>query len=1236
MIDQRLTVRYEDDLGEFIADLRSKNFNSKLEAARYFNLARPTVSRYESGQIMPPLGYLLALALLWARQLASEGKETESFQEGLVQELNKVQRWHYRHKEPSLKPFRNWGEVSAAAEFYLSERRGETGKENAVAKVAAFQDWGEAVEANPFYGREGELAILGQWLLREQCRMVALLGIGGTGKTCLSIKLAQRLSTDFSFVIWRSLRGAPPLDELLADCLQIVSRQPGAALPESLDGRISRLLEYLRKWRCLIVLDNLETILDEGSHQPRYRPGYEGYGELFRRLGESSHQSCLLLTSREKPPELEFLEGRSAPVRSFAVGGLDQVASRLILEERGLRGAAEVLDNLSASYSGNPLALKLVSATILELFGGEVEEFLKQGQLILGGVSRVLDQQFARLSALEQNVMYWLAIGREFVPLAQLQTDSGLVGQKKELLESLKSLHGRSLIERSAGGAAFSQQAVIMEYVTGRLVEEVSRELKDGELNLISRYLLLKAQDKDYIRYSQARLLVRPVLDSLLGVFKSEAVLEQHLASLLPRLRMLPRSEQGYAGGNLVNLLAHLKGELRGYDFSDLNVWQAYLQGVNLQDSSFARADLTGSVFTESFSAISTLSYSPDGKFLAAGCADGEIRLWRVSDSRLLINYQGHAGAVQSLAFSPNSRLLVTGGTDQQVKLWEIVVEGQLYPEGLPCRAVLSGHTEWVWSVAFSPDGKFLASSGSDWQIKIWEVQSGQCLKNLTGHSNSVRAIAISPDGRFLASGGGDRVIKLWEIASGTCIETIPAHDDWVQTLAFSLDGRFLASGSEDRSVKLWALGQETTCVQTLREHQEWIWSIAFSPDSTQLASASGDHTIKLWEVNSGECLQTLQGHRGLVRAVAFHPDGEVLASGGGSRQLRLWEMATGRCFRSVQGHSNPLRAAAFSPDSSLLASSSGDRLLRFWDVRAEALVSDGEITRPLKTWTGHRELVWSLAYSPDGKFLATGSEEGTVKLWEVATGQCLRVMIGHSEWVQSIAFSPDGQWLASGSGDRKVRVWEVATGQCRYILSEHNQWIWSVAFSPDGKLLASSGNDRCIKIWEMAGGRCLRTLPQSIFVLITAFSPDGKYLAASGGPNHAATVWDTATWETCQLLTGHARKIWTLNFSPDSRLLATGSEDGVIKLWEVASGRNLRTWAGHREWLRSLVFSPDERLLASAGEDGTIHLWSPARAESVAIFRSERPYERLNLTGATGLNEAQRASLKALGAFED
>ncbi|MGH9775002.1 MAG: toll/interleukin-1 receptor domain-containing protein [Candidatus Acidiferrales bacterium] len=281
---------------------------------------------------------------------------------------------------------------------------------------------------------------------------------------------------------------------------------------------------------------------------------------------------------------------------------------------------------------------------------------------------------------------------------------------------------------------------------------------------------------------------------------------------------------------------------------------------------------------------------------------------------------------------------------------------------------------------------------------------------------------------------------------------------------------------------------------------------------------------------------------------------------------------------RTLSGHTASVRAVSFSPDARWLASGSVDQTIKLWDVATG---------QEVRTLSGHTGSVWSVAFSPDGRWLASGSTDQTVKLWDVTTGQELRTLSGHANYVTSVAFSPTGHCLASGSWDNTVKLWDVATGQELRTLSGHANYVNSVAFSPDGRWLASGSRDKMIKLWDAATGKELGALFEPTeTVFSVAFSPDGRWLASCG----EIKLWNLATGKVLRTFSGHTAL--SLAFSPDGRWLASGSGDKTIKLLDVATGKVLRTFSGHTDWVHSVAFSPDGRWLASGSADNTIKLW--------------------------------------------
>ena len=305
--------------------------------------------------------------------------------------------------------------------------------------------------------------------------------------------------------------------------------------------------------------------------------------------------------------------------------------------------------------------------------------------------------------------------------------------------------------------------------------------------------------------------------------------------------------------------------------------------------------------------------------------------------------------------------------------------------------------------------------------------------------------------------------------------------------------------------------------VATLKGHSDQIFSVAFSPDGTILASGSGykdkNNHIKLWDVGSEQEISTIKRHTGGASSVAFSPDGKTLASDK-SDTIKLWDVSTTQEISHLRGHS----------------------------TRGIYLTQQDV----------YIELIYSLAFSPDSKILASGSKDCTVKLWEVSTGREIICLRGHSKYINSVAFSPDGKILASGSKDKTTKLWNVITGREIMTLSEHLYGVSSVAFSPDGKTLATGGGDSTIKLWDVHTGQEISTIKgHSAFITSVAFSPDGRTLA-SGSGDKTIKLWDVPTRQEISTLEGHSDVVDSVAFSPNGQILASGSWDKTIKIWRI------------------------------------------------------------------------------------
>ena len=1108
------------------------------------------------------------------------------------------------------------------------------------------KDLEQAPELSCFYGREDEIAKLEEWIVKDNCKLVGILGIGGVGKTYLSAKLgkggigktdlslqvARGIQDHFEYIIWRSLINAPLVEELLKDLIKFLSNQQETDFVQTLNGLLSRLLYYLRERRCLLILDNLETVLQGGelttdldtkiSRDSQYIKGWEGYGELLKQIANSPHKSCLLLTSREKPQNIARFAGKNKPVRFLELGGLDYLDGQKIFADiADFSASDEEWKQLVKFYNGNPLALELAAHHISDSYCGDISEFLRSGKQVFDDLNGLLDWHFHRLSEKEKEIVYWLAISREPVHISELRDEIVSLNARIKLASTLQSLQRRLPLDKKQ--ERFTLQPVLIEYITDKFINQVCQEIKTGNIALFNSHTLIQVQAKDYIKKNQINLIVEPIIDCLLTSLYSRIHIESKLKQIISKIQTETPLRYGYGGGNTINLLKIIEVDFSNYDFSSLTIWQADLRGVNLKNVDFSNSDLDKSVFTEMFGGVLSVAFSPDGQYLATGDVNGKLCIWEFPSGRQLLTRQEHNNRIWSVAFSPDGEIVSTSSSNGNIKLRNVKTNQHL--------KTLRENNSRVWTVAFNPQNPNILSSGSqDGKVRLWDVSTGKCFSVFSGHQGGVRSVSFSFDGKQLGSGSEDRTVKIWNVSTGECIKTLSEHNSQVWSVAFSpTHNQTVASGSQNGIIKISDVSTGE-CLRTFQTQTDnGVQTIAFNPNGQTLASGMESQLLQLWDVTTGQLLQTLSGHSDEIWMVDFSPDGNTLTSGSNDRTIKLWDVNTGQCIKTLQGYADWILSLKFSQDSKTIIGSSNDNTIRLWDINT------GQC---LKTLKGHSSPVQSIALSPsDGQTLASGSDKGVVKLWNLTTGECLHTLKGQTRQVWWLAFNPQGNTIASASSDCTVGLWDVNTGECLHILKKHTSQVWSVAFSPDGQILASSSEDGTVELWDVTTGESLKTLEvhnTQIQVWLTAFSLDGKTLSTASRDG-TVKLWDIATGKCLKTLEGFIDEIWTVSFSPNNQTFVSDCDTNTFNLWNFDNGECLRTFKGHTSFLWLVIFSPDGKLLASCSQDETIKLWSVQTGECLQTLRIEKPYQGMDITNCTNLTEGQKLTLKALGAVE-
>ncbi|MBF0316673.1 MAG: protein kinase [Nitrospirae bacterium] len=749
-----------------------------------------------------------------------------------------------------------------------------------------------------------------------------------------------------------------------------------------------------------------------------------------------------------------------------------------------------------------------------------------------------------------------------------------------------------------------------------------------------------------------------------LGLFKWRSA-KMSDNNLIKEMEEVQRSHKDDWRGSYLLAQVHLERDDCASAISVLsNIGDVYLQRDDVRAAyNEAQARLGNSkrlltTFNEHDGAVTGVCLNKDGsRGLSAG-QDSTLKLWNTKSGECLQVFFGHMGAVTAAYLTPDARYVISGGVDKTVRVWDASTGY--------CLHTLKGHNTTVMSVHIDKDAKHPLSGSEDGAVIMWDLASGHFFRSFGGHKGGTAAVITGITAEHVFSAGKDGTIKLWEVNTLRCVHIFKGHTGTVNSISISQDGESMISGGSDKTILLWDIPSRD-CLKTLSEHVDVVTSVVLSWGGRTALSGSADKTVKQWEVSTGRCTRTFASDNEGISSVYMSMDGKLAISGSYDGAIHLWQIdSEGQPYQAPMMLSQVLKSetalSAMVTYGKELASAQkaqalGDfakiavhihnaRQQKGYSRASEAMnIWKGLYTRFPRTglngaWEGatlkeHEGAVNSISIDDRSRYLLSASADGTLKLWDIEEGYCIRTFKAHTGSVLCSVLSADGELALSASADSTIRLWETSREREKRVFRGHVGPVRGIGISYDGRLALSCGSDSTLRVWDVNTGKELKRFEghdgavnsvslamdgrfaisgsadnkisrweiagfmkslntfagHSGNVTSVYMSHDGK-MAVSGSEDKTVRIWDISTGQCIRTLDGHTAPVTCVYMTLDNAYIFSGSMDNTIRLWNTKSGGCIRVFQGHLHAIQSVIMSRDGRMAASAGDDGSIKLW--------------------------------------------